>query len=83
MKIDHRVIVICEAFHVEKSLEAHGSAGQRGENLAKMLMFFEECPEPLGYTIAIKVAKSRRHIGDRGELLQKEKVEFEESLQKF
>ncbi|KAI3854514.1 hypothetical protein MKX03_033421, partial [Papaver bracteatum] len=40
----------CEAFHVEKFLEAHGSAGQGGKKLVKTLMFFEGCPKPLGCT---------------------------------
>ncbi|KAI3995400.1 hypothetical protein MKX01_040516 [Papaver californicum] len=34
-------------------------------------------------TLSVKVAESRRHIGDLEELLQKEKVEFEESLHKI
>ncbi|KAI3915096.1 hypothetical protein MKW98_011995 [Papaver atlanticum] len=41
----------CEAFHVEKFLEAHGSAGQGGKKLVKTLMFFEGCPKPLGCTV--------------------------------
>ncbi|KAI3877188.1 hypothetical protein MKW92_004018 [Papaver armeniacum] len=46
----------CEAFHVEKFLEAHGSAGQGGKKLVKTLMFFEGCPKPLGCTILLKGA---------------------------
>ncbi|MCL7043543.1 hypothetical protein MKW94_010909 [Papaver nudicaule] len=46
----------CEAFHVEKFLEAHGSAGQGGKKLLKTLMFFEGCPKPLGCTILLKGA---------------------------
>ncbi|XP_026438658.1 1-phosphatidylinositol-3-phosphate 5-kinase FAB1B-like isoform X2 [Papaver somniferum] len=46
----------CEAFRVEKFLEAHGSAGQGGKKLVKTLMFFEGCPKPLGCTILLKGA---------------------------
>ncbi|KAI3835140.1 hypothetical protein MKX03_019766 [Papaver bracteatum] len=31
----------CEAFHVEKFLEAHRSIGQGGKKLVKKLLFFE------------------------------------------
>ncbi|KAK1279908.1 1-phosphatidylinositol-3-phosphate 5-kinase FAB1B [Acorus gramineus] len=46
----------CGMFHVEKFFEEHGSAGQGGKKLLKTLMFFEECPKPLGYTILLKGA---------------------------
>ncbi|RZC53022.1 hypothetical protein C5167_011879 [Papaver somniferum] len=47
-----------EAFHVEKFLEAHGSAGQGGKKMVKTVMLFEGCPKPLGCTVV-----------DRAELL--------------
>ncbi|KAK8921877.1 1-phosphatidylinositol-3-phosphate 5-kinase FAB1B [Platanthera zijinensis] len=46
----------CDLFHVEKFLEEHGSAGKEGKKLTKTLMFFEECPRPLGCTILLKGA---------------------------
>jgi len=42
----------CEAFHVDKFFEEHGSAGQGGKKLTKTLMFFEDCPKPLGCTVS-------------------------------
>ncbi|OVA08293.1 FYVE zinc finger [Macleaya cordata] len=57
--IDHlssQKLGYCETFHVEKFLEAHGSAGQGGKKLVKTLMFFEGCPKPLGCTILLKGA---------------------------
>ncbi|XP_026430755.1 uncharacterized protein LOC113327848 isoform X2 [Papaver somniferum] len=41
----------CEAFHMEKFLEAHGSAGQGGKKLVKTLMFFEGSLKPFGCTV--------------------------------
>ncbi|KAK1314676.1 1-phosphatidylinositol-3-phosphate 5-kinase FAB1B [Acorus calamus] len=46
----------CNMFRVEKFFEEHGSAGQGGKKLVKTLMFFEECPKPLGCTILLKGA---------------------------
>jgi 1-phosphatidylinositol-3-phosphate 5-kinase len=42
----------CEAFHVERFVEEHGSAGQEGRKNTKTLMFFEGCPKPLGCTVS-------------------------------
>ena len=42
----------CDYFHVEKFVEEHGSAGQKGKKLLKTLMFFEGCPKPLGCTVS-------------------------------
>ncbi|XP_004508046.1 1-phosphatidylinositol-3-phosphate 5-kinase FAB1A isoform X2 [Cicer arietinum] len=55
----------CETFHVDKFLEEHGSAGQGGKKLTKTLMFFEDCPKPLGCTILLK--------GSNGDELKKVK----------
>lgn len=41
----------CDAFHVDKYVEEHGSAGCVGEKKAKTLMFFEDCPNPVGCTV--------------------------------
>ncbi|KAF9616143.1 hypothetical protein IFM89_028609, partial [Coptis chinensis] len=57
--IDHlssQKLGYCGAFHVEKFLEEHGTAGQGGKKLVKTLMFFEGCPKPLGCTILLKGA---------------------------
>ncbi|KAJ4953320.1 hypothetical protein NE237_030152 [Protea cynaroides] len=57
--IDHlssQKLGYCDAFYVEKFLEEHGSAGQGGKKLVKTLMFFEDCPKPLGCTILLKGA---------------------------
>lgn len=43
----------CETFHVEKFLEEHGSSGQNGKRLMKTLMFFKDCPKPLGCTVSV------------------------------
>ncbi|RZC65997.1 hypothetical protein C5167_009688 [Papaver somniferum] len=45
----------CEAFHVEKFLEAHGSTGQGGKKLVKTLMFFEGSLEPFGCTGKLRI----------------------------
>jgi 1-phosphatidylinositol-3-phosphate 5-kinase len=53
--IDHlssQKLGYCDAFHVEKVLEDHGSAGQGGKKLVKTLMYFEGCPKPLGCTVS-------------------------------
>ncbi|KAH7655330.1 1-phosphatidylinositol-3-phosphate 5-kinase protein [Dioscorea alata] len=55
----------CDYFHVEKFVEEHGSAGQKGKKLLKTLMFFEGCPKPLGCTILLK--------GSNGDELKKVK----------
>lgn len=58
--IDHlttQKLGYCDLFHVEKFMEAHGTAGQGGKKLTKTLMFFEGCPKPLGCTILLKGAK--------------------------
>lgn len=55
----------CETFHVDKFFEEHGSAGQGGKKLTKTLMFFEDCPKPLGCTILLK--------GSNGDELKKVK----------
>uniref|UniRef100_A0A803NTI6 1-phosphatidylinositol-3-phosphate 5-kinase n=1 Tax=Cannabis sativa TaxID=3483 RepID=A0A803NTI6_CANSA len=62
----------CDVFHVDKLLEAHGSAGQGGRKLTKTLMFFEGCPKPLG-TILLKGAsgdelKKVKHVVQYGVL---------------
>ncbi|KAJ3677131.1 hypothetical protein LUZ60_002855 [Juncus effusus] len=44
----------CESFHVEKFVEKHGGAGEGGKQVVKTLMFFEDCPRPLGCTILLK-----------------------------
>ncbi|CAL5199125.1 unnamed protein product [Lathyrus oleraceus] len=55
----------CEKFHVDKFFEEHGSAGQIGKKSTKTLMFFEDCPKPLGCTILLK--------GSNGDELKKVK----------
>ena len=53
--IDHFVtpkLGYCGSFHVEKFLEADGSAGRGGKKLTKTLMFFEGCPKPFGCTVS-------------------------------
>ncbi|GAU16793.1 hypothetical protein TSUD_200360 [Trifolium subterraneum] len=55
----------CETFHVDKFFEEHGSAGQGGKKSTKTLMFFEDCPKPLGCTILLK--------GSNGDELKKVK----------
>lgn len=42
----------CEAFHVERFVEEHGSAGQEGRKGTKTLMYFEGCLKPLGCTVS-------------------------------
>ncbi|KAG6727444.1 hypothetical protein I3843_02G114100 [Carya illinoinensis] len=57
--IDHlssQKLGYCDAFHVEKFLEDHGSAGQGGKKSVKTLMYFEGCPKPLGCTILLRGA---------------------------
>ncbi|GMH17561.1 hypothetical protein Nepgr_019402 [Nepenthes gracilis] len=46
----------CDSFHVEKFLEEHGSASQGGKKMTKTLMYFEDCPKPLGCTILLRGA---------------------------
>ncbi|KAL8466428.1 hypothetical protein ACS0TY_035500 [Phlomoides rotata] len=46
----------CDMFHVTRFTEEHGSAGQAGKKLVKTLMFFEDCPKPLGCTILLRGA---------------------------
>jgi hypothetical protein len=58
--IDHLItpkLGYCDMFHVEKFLEEHGSAGQGGKKLTKTLMFFEDCPKPLGCTVSPQMHK--------------------------
>ncbi|XP_043707640.1 1-phosphatidylinositol-3-phosphate 5-kinase FAB1B-like [Telopea speciosissima] len=72
--IDHlssQKLGYCDAFHVEKFLEEHGSAGQGGKKLVKTLMFFDGCPKPLGCTILLKGAngdelKKVKHVVQYG-----------------
>ncbi|XP_043719109.1 1-phosphatidylinositol-3-phosphate 5-kinase FAB1B-like [Telopea speciosissima] len=72
--IDHlssQKLGYCDTFHVEKLLEEHGSAGQGGKKLVKTLMFFEDCPKPLGCTILLKGAngnelKKVKHVVQYG-----------------
>ncbi|KAE7998383.1 hypothetical protein FH972_002933 [Carpinus fangiana] len=72
--IDHLItpkLGYCDMFHVEKFLEEHGSAGQGGKKLTKTLMFFEDCPKPLGCTILLKGAngdelKKVKHVVQYG-----------------
>ncbi|KAK7265492.1 hypothetical protein RJT34_33112 [Clitoria ternatea] len=72
--IDHltsQKLGYCEAFHVDKFFEEHGSAGQSGKKSTKTLMFFEGCPKPLGCTILLKGAngdelKKVKHVVQYG-----------------
>ncbi|KAM4097619.1 hypothetical protein ACJW30_07G015100 [Castanea mollissima] len=72
--IDHFVtpkLGYCGSFHVEKFLEADGSAGRGGKKLTKTLMFFEGCPKPFGCTILLKGAnedelKKVKHVVQYG-----------------
>ncbi|KAF3973833.1 hypothetical protein CMV_002766 [Castanea mollissima] len=72
--IDHFVtpkLGYCGSFHVEKFLEADGSAGRGGKKLTKTLMFFEDCPKPFGCTILLKGAnedelKKVKHVVQYG-----------------
>ncbi|XP_059302981.1 1-phosphatidylinositol-3-phosphate 5-kinase FAB1B-like isoform X1 [Lycium ferocissimum] len=57
--IDHlssETVGYCDMFHVEKFLEEHGTAGENGKKLVKTLMYFEDCPMPLGCTILLRGA---------------------------
>ncbi|XP_074302031.1 1-phosphatidylinositol-3-phosphate 5-kinase FAB1B-like [Silene latifolia] len=61
----------CDHFHVEKCFEGHGSAGQNGKKLTKTLMYFEDCPKPLGCTILLRGAngdelKKVKHVVQYG-----------------
>ncbi|XP_039018763.1 1-phosphatidylinositol-3-phosphate 5-kinase FAB1A-like isoform X2 [Hibiscus syriacus] len=61
----------CDVFRVEKCLEEHGSAGHGGKTATKTLMFFEDCPKPLGYTIMLNGAsgdelKKVKHVVQYG-----------------
>ncbi|KAL8150799.1 hypothetical protein V2J09_020607 [Rumex salicifolius] len=61
----------CGLFYVEKCFEEHGSAGQGGKKLTKNLMFFSDCPKPLGFTILLKGAngdelKKVKHVVQYG-----------------
>lgn len=42
----------CENFRVDRFLEEHGSTGQVGKKVVKTLMYFENCPKPLGFTVS-------------------------------
>ncbi|XP_015972438.1 1-phosphatidylinositol-3-phosphate 5-kinase FAB1B [Arachis duranensis] len=72
--IDHltsQKVGYCEAFHVDKFFEEHGSAGQCGKKSTKTLMFFEGCPKPLGCTILLRGAsgdelKKVKHVVQYG-----------------
>ncbi|KAK9734382.1 hypothetical protein RND81_04G136200 [Saponaria officinalis] len=61
----------CDLFHVEKCFEAHGSPGEDGKKLTKTLMYFENCPKPLGCTILLRGAngdelKKVKHVVQYG-----------------
>uniref|UniRef100_A0A803M9P3 1-phosphatidylinositol-3-phosphate 5-kinase n=1 Tax=Chenopodium quinoa TaxID=63459 RepID=A0A803M9P3_CHEQI len=61
----------CDLFHVEKCFEDYGSAGQAGKKLMKTLMYFEDCPKPLGFTILLRGAdrdelKKVKHVVQYG-----------------
>ncbi|KAH9626215.1 hypothetical protein KSS87_000094 [Heliosperma pusillum] len=61
----------CDLFHVEKCFESHGSAGQAGKKLTKTLMYFDDCPKPLGCTILLRGAngdelKKVKHVVQYG-----------------
>ncbi|KAG1366384.1 1-phosphatidylinositol-3-phosphate 5-kinase FAB1A [Cocos nucifera] len=61
----------CNFFHVEKFVEEHGGAGQGGKKMMKTLMFFEDCPKPLGCTVLLKGAniddlKKVKHVVQYG-----------------
>ncbi|KAL6007735.1 hypothetical protein ACLOJK_033236 [Asimina triloba] len=46
----------CGLFHIEKALAGHDNYGEGGKCPIKTLMFFEDCPRPLGCTILLKGA---------------------------
>ncbi|XP_048234240.1 1-phosphatidylinositol-3-phosphate 5-kinase FAB1B isoform X2 [Ricinus communis] len=61
----------CDMFHVERCLEDLGTAGQGGKKLVKTLMYFEDCPKPLGFTILLRGAngdelKKVKHVVQYG-----------------
>ncbi|KAL6859399.1 hypothetical protein ACP4OV_017658 [Aristida adscensionis] len=61
----------CDLFHVEKYVEEHGTAGEVGKKALKTLMFFEDCPKPLGCTILLQGAngdelKKVKHVVQYG-----------------
>ncbi|XWS18767.1 hypothetical protein CRYUN_Cryun32bG0073000 [Craigia yunnanensis] len=72
--IDHlssQKLGYCEKIHVERLLEDLGSAGQGGKKLVKTLMYFEDCPKPLGCTILLRGAngdelKKVKHVVQYG-----------------
>lgn len=72
--IDHLLspkLGYCDAFHVERFLEDHGTAGHGGKKLVKTLMYFEGCPKPLGCTILLRGAngdelKKVKHVVQYG-----------------
>ncbi|XP_010465319.1 PREDICTED: 1-phosphatidylinositol-3-phosphate 5-kinase FAB1B-like [Camelina sativa] len=61
----------CENFRVDRFLEEHGSTGQVGKKVVKTLMYFENCPKPLGFTILLRGAsedelKKVKHVVQYG-----------------
>ncbi|KAE9598078.1 hypothetical protein Lal_00004213 [Lupinus albus] len=61
----------CERFHVEKFVEDLSSGGQSKKKTIKTLMFFEDCPKPLGCTILLRGAdvdelKKVKHVVQYG-----------------
>lgn len=53
--IDHlssSMVGYCDLFHVEKYYEDIGTTGKREKKTLKNLMFFEDCPKPLGCTVS-------------------------------
>ncbi|XP_010497133.1 PREDICTED: 1-phosphatidylinositol-3-phosphate 5-kinase FAB1B-like, partial [Camelina sativa] len=61
----------CENFRVDRFLEEHGSTGQVGKKVVKTLMYFENCPKPLGFTILLMGAnedelKKVKHVVQYG-----------------
>ena len=47
----------CEHFHVEKYMDNHGKVDPGCRRLPVTLMFFEDCPRPLGCSVSILFMK--------------------------
>ncbi|XP_065867135.1 1-phosphatidylinositol-3-phosphate 5-kinase FAB1B isoform X2 [Euphorbia lathyris] len=61
----------CDVFHVKRFLEDLGTAGQGGKKMMKTLMYFDDCPKPLGFTILLRGAngdelKKVKHVVQYG-----------------
>ncbi|XP_074589032.1 1-phosphatidylinositol-3-phosphate 5-kinase FAB1B-like [Curcuma longa] len=72
--IDHlssSMVGHCDLFHVEKYYEDIGTTGKGEKKTLKNLMFFEDCPKPLGCTVLLKGAnidelKKVKHVVQYG-----------------